>query len=55
MDVPELDDALIEKIANQSDGQSGHLTVRQMEQIRDRNLVSFLQVLKNHHWLPDRR
>ena len=50
MNVPELDDALIEKIANQSDGQSGHLTVRQMEQIRDRNLVSFLQVLKNHHW-----
>ena len=50
MDVPEMDDTLIEKIASQSDEQSGHLTVRQLEQIRDRNLVGFLQVLKNNHW-----
>ena len=50
MDVPKLDNALIEKIATQSDDQSGHLTVRQLEQIRDSNLVGFLQVLKNQHW-----
>lgn len=50
MDVPELDNTLIDKIAKQSDDQSGHLTVRQLEQIRDRNLVGFLKVLKNHHW-----
>ena len=50
MDVPELDDKLIEKIASQSDDQSGHLTVRQLEQIRDRNLVGFLLVLKNYQW-----
>ena len=49
-DVPELDDALLDKITSQSDNQSGHLSVRQLEQIRDRNLVGFLQVLKNHHW-----
>ena len=50
MDVPELDDALLDKIVRQSDEQSGHLSVRQLEQIRDRNLVGFLQVLKNHDW-----
>ncbi len=50
MDVPKLDHALLDKIVSQSDEQSGHLSVRQLEQIRDRNLVGFLQVLKNHHW-----
>ena len=50
MDVPDLDDALIDKIVSQSDEQSGHLSIQQLEQIRDRNLVGFLQVLKNHHW-----
>ena len=50
MDVPDLDDALIDKIVSQSDEQSGHLSIQQLEQIRDRNLVGFLQLLKNHHW-----
>ncbi|MEC7705671.1 MAG: 3-hydroxyacyl-CoA dehydrogenase NAD-binding domain-containing protein, partial [Pseudomonadota bacterium] len=48
MDVPELDDALIDKIVSQSDEQSGHLSIQQLEQIRDRTLVGFLQLLKNH-------
>ena len=50
MDVPDLDDALIDKIASQSDAQSGAYSVRELERIRDRNLVGFLGVLKQHHW-----
>ena len=50
MDVPELDDALIEKIASQSDSQSGHYTIRELEAIRDKNLVGFLKVLKGYKW-----
>ena len=50
MDVPELTDELIDKIAAQSDAQSGHMTVRELERVRDRNLVGFLRVLKHHHW-----
>ena len=50
MDVPELDDALIEKIASQSDAQSGHYTIRELEAIRDKNLVGFLEVLKGYKW-----
>ena len=42
MEVPNLDDALIDKIVSQSDEQSGHLSIQQLEQIRDRNLVGFL-------------
>jgi carnitine 3-dehydrogenase len=50
MDVPDLDDALIDKIASQSDAHSGAYSVRELERIRDRNLVGFLEVLKQHHW-----
>ena len=50
MDVPELTDELIDTIASQSDAQSGHLSIRQLERVRDRNLVGFLKVLKDHHW-----
>jgi carnitine 3-dehydrogenase len=50
VDVPELDDALIEKIASQSDAQSGHYTIRELEAIRDKNLVGFLKVLKGYKW-----
>ena len=50
MDVPDLDDALIDKIASQSDAHSGAYSVRELERIRDRNLVGFLGVLKQHHW-----
>lgn len=49
MDVPELDDALIDKIANQSDAQSGHLGIRELERIRDENLVGIMQVLAKGH------
>ncbi len=36
MDVPELDDALIDKIASQSDAQSGRYSFRELEQIRQK-------------------
>ena len=50
MDVLKLDDALIDRIADQSDAQSGHLNVREMEQLRDANLVSILRALETQRW-----
>ena len=46
MDVPELTDTLIDKIAGQSDAQSGHLTIRELEKKRDRNLIALMRALK---------
>ncbi|MBO0906307.1 carnitine 3-dehydrogenase [Jiella sonneratiae] len=45
-DVVDLDDALIDEIAAQSDAQNEGLSIRRLEQIRDRNLVGILQALK---------
>jgi carnitine 3-dehydrogenase len=45
-DVPELTDELVERIAEQSDAQAGELSVRELERIRDDNLVSLLQALR---------
>ena len=45
-DVPDLDDALVEKIARQSDEQAAGLSIRELERIRDENLVSILHGLK---------
>ena len=45
-DVPELDEALIDKIADQSDAQAKGTSVREMEKTRDRNLVAILNALK---------
>lgn len=50
MDVPELTDELIDKIADQSDAQSGAYSIRELEAIRDKNLISFLRSLKAHNW-----
>jgi carnitine 3-dehydrogenase len=46
VDVPELTDDLAGRIARQSDRQSGGLTVRELERIRDDNLVGILRALK---------
>ncbi|MEM7284077.1 MAG: 3-hydroxyacyl-CoA dehydrogenase NAD-binding domain-containing protein, partial [Pseudomonadota bacterium] len=46
MDVPDLTDELVQKIADQSDAQSGDYSLRELERIRDRNLVAFLRALK---------
>lgn len=45
-DVPDLDDALVEKIASQSDAQAKGLSIRELERIRDENLVGILHALK---------
>ena len=45
-DVPELTDELIDKIAAQSDEQAGGLSVRELERMRDDNLVALLQALR---------
>jgi carnitine 3-dehydrogenase len=50
MDVPDFNDDLVDLIAGQSDAQSGHHTIRELERIRDSNLVGFLRVLKDRDW-----
>lgn len=49
MNVPDLDEALINKITAQSDEQAGDLGIRDLERIRDENLVGILQVLSKGH------
>lgn len=49
-DVPELDEKLVRKIATQSDEQSGDYAFRELEAIRDRNLVGILRALKERDW-----
>ncbi|MDX8351002.1 carnitine 3-dehydrogenase [Cognatiyoonia sp. IB215182] len=46
MDVPDLTDDLITQIADQSDAQSGAHTIRELERMRDDNLVTILRGLK---------
>ncbi|MGI9506474.1 MAG: carnitine 3-dehydrogenase [Geminicoccaceae bacterium] len=50
MDVPELTDELVQKIANQSDAQSGKRSIRELERIRDDNLVAMMRALKWRKW-----
>jgi carnitine 3-dehydrogenase len=50
MDVPEFNDALVDLVASQSDAQSGHHSIRELERIRDQNLVGFLRSLKDRNW-----
>ncbi len=49
-DVPEFTDELVDLIAGQSDEQSGHLEIREMERIRDDNLVAILHALRANDW-----
>ncbi len=49
-DVPEFDDALVDLIAGQSDAQSGARSVRELERIRDDNLIAILHALKANDW-----
>jgi carnitine 3-dehydrogenase len=49
-DVPEFTDELVDLIAGQSDAQSGAYTIRELERIRDGNLIGFLRVLKERNW-----
>ena len=49
-DVPELTDDLVKMIAHQSELQSGTYSIRQLEQIRDDNLVAILRQLQKRNW-----
>ena len=50
MDVPELTDELIDTIADQCDQQAGGATPREMERVRDDNLVGMMRALKVTDW-----
>jgi carnitine 3-dehydrogenase len=50
MDVPELDDALLDKIVAQSDAQANDVSIRALEQLRDSCLVSIMQALKTNDY-----
>jgi carnitine 3-dehydrogenase len=45
MDVPEFNDELVDLIATQSDDQSSRWSIRELEKIRDDNLVAIYQAL----------
>ena len=45
-DVPDLDDALIDRIAGQSDAQAAGRSIRELERIRDDNLVGIMEALE---------
>ena len=49
-DVPELDGELIDRIAEQSDAQSGSRSIRELERVRDANLVAIMRALKERNW-----
>ena len=46
MDVPDYTDELVDLIAGQSDAQSGHMSIRELERLRDDNLVGMMRALK---------
>ncbi|MGB0926182.1 MAG: carnitine 3-dehydrogenase [Pikeienuella sp.] len=50
MDVPELTDEFVEMVGDQCDTQAGDLTARDLEAIRDDNLVAIMQALKANDW-----
>lgn len=50
MDVPELTDEFVEMVGAQCDTQAGDLTARDLEHIRDDNLVAIMQALKANDW-----
>ncbi|MEM7743031.1 MAG: carnitine 3-dehydrogenase [Pseudomonadota bacterium] len=50
MDVPELTDAFVDMVGDQCDQQSGNLGPRELEAIRDDNLIAIMQSLKTNDW-----
>lgn len=50
MDVPELDDELVDKLESQSDEQSGAYSIRELERIRDQNLAGIMKTLEANEW-----
>lgn len=49
-DTPAFTPELVDKLVEQSDDQSGHHTIDELERIRDQNLVGFLKVLESNKW-----
>ena len=49
MDVPEFNDELVDLIAGQSDDQSGKWSIRELERIRDDNLVAIMDALSKQN------
>ena len=49
-DVPPFNDELVDLIASQSDAQSGHQSIAEMEADRDANLVAILRALGSRNW-----
>lgn len=50
MDVPEFNDELVDLVSTQSDEQSGAYSIRELERIRDDNLIGIMQSLKANNW-----
>ena len=50
MEVPEFTDDLVDMISDQSDEQSGMHSIRELERIRDNNLVGMMRALKAQDW-----
>lgn len=49
MDVPEFNDELVDLIASQSDAQSSKWSIRELEKIRDDNLVAIMEALSREN------
>ncbi|TIT85395.1 MAG: L-carnitine dehydrogenase, partial [Mesorhizobium sp.] len=49
MDVPEFNDELVDLIATQSDEQANGLSIRELEKIRDDNLVAIMDALSKQN------
>ncbi|WP_274630201.1 3-hydroxyacyl-CoA dehydrogenase NAD-binding domain-containing protein [Arvimicrobium flavum] len=49
MDVPEFNDELVDLIATQSDEQSSKWSIRELEKIRDDNLVAIMEALSTQN------
>ncbi len=49
MDVPEFNDELVDLIAGQSDEQAHGLSIRELEKIRDDNLVAIMEALSKQN------
>ena len=50
MDVPDLTDDFVEMVGDQCDTQSGALTPRDLERVRDSNLVGIIRSLRGGDW-----
>ena len=48
-DVPEFNEELVDLVVGQSDAQSGHMPIRDLERLRDQNLVGILRSLKDRN------